>query len=113
MARDHARMMLTMWDDPDWLDLTVSQHQVYWVIEASHALSTAGVAPLVPARYCRGADQTPAKVMRDIKALAARRFLLVDESPEALRVMARRFAGVDGIAWMGFDPAAGEQASRG
>jgi site-specific DNA-methyltransferase (adenine-specific) len=34
-----------------------------------------------------------------------RRFLLVDNSPEALEVMARRFDGVDGIEWVGFDPA--------
>ena len=34
-----------------------------------------------------------------------RRFLLVDENPEALAVMARRFAGRDGIVWEGFDPA--------
>lgn len=33
-----------------------------------------------------------------------RRFLLVDENPEALWVMARRFAGVAGIGWSGFDP---------
>jgi site-specific DNA-methyltransferase (adenine-specific) len=33
-----------------------------------------------------------------------RRFLLVDSSPQALRTMARRFAGVDGIRWVGFDP---------
>jgi site-specific DNA-methyltransferase (adenine-specific) len=34
-----------------------------------------------------------------------RRFVLADESPEALRVMARRFAAEPGIAWIGFDPA--------
>lgn len=34
-----------------------------------------------------------------------RRFMLVDSSPEALEVMARRFAGVEGIRWVGFDPA--------
>ncbi len=34
-----------------------------------------------------------------------RRFLLVDDSPEALAVMARRFEGVDGLRWVGFDPA--------
>lgn len=33
-----------------------------------------------------------------------RRFVHADENPEALRVMARRFAGVPGIAWIGFDP---------
>ncbi len=33
-----------------------------------------------------------------------RRCILVDESPEALRVMARRFEGVPGVAWHGFEP---------
>jgi site-specific DNA-methyltransferase (adenine-specific) len=33
-----------------------------------------------------------------------RRFILVDNNPEALAVMARRFAGVAGIRWVGFDP---------
>jgi len=34
-----------------------------------------------------------------------RRFLLVDSNPQALEVMARRFATADGIVWEGFDPA--------
>jgi len=34
-----------------------------------------------------------------------RRFILVDNNPEALEVMARRFDGVEGIEWVGFDPA--------
>lgn len=34
-----------------------------------------------------------------------RRFILVDSNPEAMQVMARRFAGVGGIDWVGFDPA--------
>lgn len=33
-----------------------------------------------------------------------RRFILVDDNPEALEVMARRFAGVDGIEWLGWNP---------
>jgi site-specific DNA-methyltransferase (adenine-specific) len=36
--------------------------------------------------------------------LTERRFILVDESTEAMAVMARRFAGVEGIVWEGFDP---------
>lgn len=35
-----------------------------------------------------------------------RRFLLVDRSPEALRVMARRLDAVPEVEWIGFDPAA-------
>jgi site-specific DNA-methyltransferase (adenine-specific) len=34
-----------------------------------------------------------------------RPFVLVDNNPQALDVMARRFAGVSGIEWVGFDPA--------
>jgi site-specific DNA-methyltransferase (adenine-specific) len=33
-----------------------------------------------------------------------RRFLLIDDNPEAMEVMARRFEGVAGIEWMGWEP---------
>lgn len=33
-----------------------------------------------------------------------RRFILVDNNPQALQVMARRFAGMTGIEWIGYDP---------
>jgi site-specific DNA-methyltransferase (adenine-specific) len=33
-----------------------------------------------------------------------RRFILVDNNSEALQVMAKRFDGVEGIEWVGFDP---------
>ncbi len=39
-----------------------------------------------------------------------RRFVLVDESPQAMEVMARRFAGLPGIEWVGWDPASGRPA---
>jgi DNA modification methylase len=35
-----------------------------------------------------------------------RRFMLVDDNPEALEVMAQRFDGIRGIRWVGFDPRA-------
>ncbi len=35
---------------------------------------------------------------------SGRRFILVDNNPEALVVMARRFDGIDDIEWIGFDP---------
>jgi len=35
-----------------------------------------------------------------------RRFMLVDDNPEALEVMAQRFDGLRGIRWVGFDPRA-------
>jgi site-specific DNA-methyltransferase (adenine-specific) len=33
-----------------------------------------------------------------------RRFVLIDENPEALQVMAKRFERLAGIEWVGFDP---------
>lgn len=46
--------------------------------------------------------------------LLGRRFILVDNNRPALEVMARRLAGVDGIAWIGYDPAvAGKQTAPG
>ena len=38
--------------------------------------------------------------------LLGRRFVLVDDNPEALATMARRFAGIDEVDWVGFDPVA-------
>ncbi|MGB9692362.1 MAG: DNA-methyltransferase [Candidatus Sumerlaeaceae bacterium] len=35
---------------------------------------------------------------------SGRRFILVDNNPEALRVMAQRFERIDGIEWIGFNP---------
>jgi len=33
-----------------------------------------------------------------------RRFILIDNNESALQVMAKRFAGLEGIEWIGFDP---------
>jgi site-specific DNA-methyltransferase (adenine-specific) len=41
-----------------------------------------------------------------------RRFMLVDDNPEALEVMARRFASARGIRWVGFDPRVTGKAQR-
>ena len=39
--------------------------------------------------------------------LTGRRFILVDNNPQALEVMAKRFANVGDVTWVGFDPAGG------
>ena len=35
---------------------------------------------------------------------SGRRFILIDNNPQALQVMAQRFAGESGIEWVGYDP---------
>jgi site-specific DNA-methyltransferase (adenine-specific) len=42
----------------------------------------------------------------EVCQLTGRRFILVDNNPQALEVMAQRFASIESIAWEGFDPAA-------
>jgi site-specific DNA-methyltransferase (adenine-specific) len=41
-----------------------------------------------------------------------RRFILVDNSRQALEVMARRFDGMDGIRWVGFDPSPYQRSAK-
>jgi site-specific DNA-methyltransferase (adenine-specific) len=45
--------------------------------------------------------------------LLGREFILVDDNPLALEMMARRFDGVDDIEWHGFDPTLAAEALRG
>lgn len=33
-----------------------------------------------------------------------RRFILVDDNPQAMEIMAKRFAGIEGIEWLGYEP---------
>jgi site-specific DNA-methyltransferase (adenine-specific) len=40
-----------------------------------------------------------------------RRFILVDDNIEAMRVMERRFAAVPDIEWFGYTPGSGEAGS--
>src|SRR6202035_1709833 len=41
-----------------------------------------------------------------------RRFILIDDNPDALEVMARRFAGVPDIRWVGLGRRAGARRRR-
>jgi site-specific DNA-methyltransferase (adenine-specific) len=45
--------------------------------------------------------------------LTGRQFMLVDNNPEAMQVMARRFAGWQNLDWIGFDPIQARGASDG
>jgi site-specific DNA-methyltransferase (adenine-specific) len=41
-----------------------------------------------------------------------RRFILIDDNPQALEVMARRFEGIEGIEWIGFKPQPFQRTGR-
>ena len=96
MARDHARLLVSIWDDPDWISLDSSAQTVYSSLISSRDLSWCGVAPLLPQRIVRLAkDLTERKVRNALADLADRRFLIIDD--ETAEILVRSYVRHDGI----------------
>lgn len=97
MARSHARLLLTVWADPDWRALPMAAQWLYEALISQPTITWAGVLPLQPRRW-RGlaADVDAATIEVALKALAAHRFVVVDEDTEELLV--RSFVRHDGVA---------------
>ncbi len=84
MARTHARLLVALWDDQDWRNLSSVHHDVYAALLTTHDLSWCGVAPLLPQRIVGWASNlTDArKVQAALDHLAsddAGRFLVLND----------------------------------
>lgn len=91
MAREHARLLVTIWDDPDWTSLTAAEQQVYIAVLTSKDLSWCGVAPFLPQRYrCLSSDSSLAKTRKAFGTLSdgdpARAFLVIDHDTAEIAV---------------------------
>ena len=96
MARGHARVFVSIWDDDDFVALPVSEQWLFFALLSSPDISWCGVLPLIPSRIARLADGlTPAKVRRSLDRLAADRFVIVDD--DTAEVLVRSFVRHDGI----------------
>lgn len=99
MARNHARLLVSLWNDPDWLALTSHQHDVYAALLTTHDLSWCGVAPLLPQRLVAwAADLTLRKVQAALEVLAsevAGRFLVID--PATAEILIRSYVRHDDL----------------
>lgn len=96
MARDHARLLVSIWSDKDWTALTSRQQIVYLAMASSPDLSWCGVLPLAPGRMSDlSADMTEKRVHVDLKMLVATRFVLVDT--HTAEVLVRTYIRHDGI----------------
>ena len=51
MARDHARVLVSIWGDDDWRDLPAAAQRIYIVALSQPGLSYAGVTPYLPGRW--------------------------------------------------------------
>ena len=96
MARRHARILVSIWDDADFVALTSAQQVVYFAVLSSKDLSWCGVNPLLPQRFSRiSSDLTERKAIAAFDVLTARRFLVADYG--TAEVAARTFVRHDDI----------------
>ena len=64
MARKHARLLLSIWDDRDFTALDPTEQIVYLGICSSRDLSWCGVAPLLPKRLIRNSRNVNERKVR-------------------------------------------------
>lgn len=96
MARDHARIKTSIWDDPDFLALRSAEQHAYLALTSNKGLSYCGVIDFIPSRFDHlSSDLTPSKFARSIAGLRAARFVVLDERTQEL--LLRSYVRHDGV----------------
>lgn len=96
MARDHSRIKLSIWDDPDFIALTESEQRAYFVLKSHKGLSRCGVTSYIPAHFERLArDTTVARFKAAVKGLRTAKFVVIDDHTQELLV--RSYVRHDGV----------------
>ncbi|HEY9410386.1 MAG TPA: hypothetical protein VIP77_12460, partial [Jiangellaceae bacterium] len=96
MARDHARVKTSIWNDPDFLELKISEQHCYLALMSNKGLSYCGVIDYVPGRFAYlAADMSQAKFKTAVAGLVKARFVIVDEHTQEL--LLRTYVRHDGV----------------
>lgn len=96
MPRTHARILASIWDDPDFQVLSVAAQRLYLLLLSQDSLNNAGRILLTVRRWSHGCrDTSPEDIQRSLEELDAHRFIVVDEDTE--EVLIRSFIRNDGI----------------
>lgn len=96
MARDHARVRVSIWDDPDFLGLKTGEQHLYLALMSNRGLSRCGVIDYIPSRFEHlASDLNVSKFRASVKGLTAGRFLVLDENTQELLV--RSYVRHDGV----------------
>lgn len=96
MGREFARYLTTNHHDPDWFEMTTTQHDVYMALVSSPNITWAGVVPYVPQAFAGLAkDLNEKKIVRVWRELEALNKLVIDESTG--EVCARTFLRHDKV----------------
>ena len=87
MAREFAKIYMTIWGDPDFVSLDVSAQRLYLFLCSQADLSRAGTITIAPNRWASRADgYDRANLWRDMATLARYGYIVVDEHSEELLV---------------------------
>lgn len=96
MARDHARILVSLWSDPDFKALPSHAQRMYLVILSQPRLTYCGTLDYLPSRLAMLCDdETADDVEQTIKFLESRRYVIVDRDSHELLV--RTFVRHDGL----------------
>jgi hypothetical protein len=87
MARSFGRVLAVIWDDDDFVALSLNAQRMYLFLLSQSDLEHSGLIPLRERRWAKACGESTAEqVTADLKELAAARFALVDEDTEELLV---------------------------
>ncbi|MFD6113646.1 hypothetical protein ACFWG0_26535 [Streptomyces yangpuensis] len=96
MARGHGRILSSIWEDPDFLDLEEREQRLYLFLISQPNLNHAGLLDLTLRRWARKArGLNSAELEKLLQALEAARFIVMDEDTEELLI--RSFIRNDGV----------------
>jgi hypothetical protein len=87
MARDHARLKLSVWDSRDWRSLTIAGQHMYWTLISHKDLTYAGVMDWWPGRLASlSKDADEGHVYGAVKELQDARYVFLDTEESELLV---------------------------
>lgn len=96
MARDHARIQVGIWNDPDFRALDRDDQRMYLTLLSQPRLTYCGTLDYFPSRLAKlSADDTEENVLNAIWRLDKHRFVVIDE--ETHEILCRTFVRHDGL----------------
>jgi hypothetical protein len=96
MARDHARIFVSIWTDPDFRRLERDAQRLYLLLASQANLTYCGSLDYIPARLTTlAADEDADTLQAAMNTLESKRFVVVDYQMSELLV--RSFVRHDGL----------------
>lgn len=94
MARSHAKILASIWADPDFVSLSAPAQRMYMLLLSQSKLTLVGVLDYVPQRWATLANgETRADVEAAVRELEDNGFVVID--PETVELCIRSFVRHD------------------